>query len=90
MCQHNDGDAEARCTRTPNRKQDTKINLSSGIPLRKTVASVCDSIVKASEKGKIKIKKVEDPHIRERGDIGTSCSRRIWTKRLMRLRLYGL
>ena len=30
------------------------------IPYGKTVASVCDSIVKASEKGKIKIRKVED------------------------------
>ena len=41
-------------------KVDNKTLAIREIPYGKTVASVCDSIVKASEKGKIKIKKVED------------------------------
>ena len=41
-------------------KVDNKTLVIREIPYGKTVASVCDSIVKASEKGKIKIKKVED------------------------------
>lgn len=41
-------------------KVDSKTLAIKEIPYGKTVASVCDSIVKASEKGKIKIKKVED------------------------------
>lgn len=41
-------------------KLDNKTLVVREIPYGKTVASVCDSIVKASEKGKIKIKKVED------------------------------
>ena len=41
-------------------KIDNKTLAIKEIPYGKTVASVCDSIVKASEKGKIKIKKVED------------------------------
>lgn len=39
---------------------DNKTLAIKEIPYGKTVASVCDSIVKASEKGKIKIRKVED------------------------------
>ncbi|MBE6288303.1 MAG: DNA gyrase/topoisomerase IV subunit A [Mediterranea massiliensis] len=41
-------------------KLDNKTLVIREIPYGKTVASVCDSIVKASEKGKIKIRKVED------------------------------
>ncbi len=41
-------------------KMDNKTLAIREIPYGKTVASVCDSIVKASEKGKIKVKKVED------------------------------
>ena len=41
-------------------KLDNKTLSIKEIPYGKTVASVCDSIVKASEKGKIKIRKVED------------------------------
>lgn len=41
-------------------KVDNKTLAILEIPYGKTVANVCDSIVKASEKGKIKIKKVED------------------------------
>ena len=39
---------------------DNKTLAIREIPYGKTVAGVCDSIVKASEKGKIKIRKVED------------------------------
>ncbi len=41
-------------------KLDNKTLSIKEIPYGKTVAGVCDSIVKASEKGKIKIRKVED------------------------------
>ena len=41
-------------------KVDNKTLAIKEIPYGKTVAAVCDSIVKASEKGKIKIRKVED------------------------------
>lgn len=41
-------------------KVDNKTLSIKEIPYGKTVAGVCDSIVKASEKGKIKIRKVED------------------------------
>ena len=41
-------------------KVDNKILAITEIPFGKTVTTVCDSIVKASEKGKIKIRKVED------------------------------
>ena len=41
-------------------KIDNKTLAITEIPFSKTVPSVCDSIVKASEKGKIKIRKVED------------------------------
>ena len=41
-------------------KFDNKTLVIREIPYGKTVATVCDSIVKASEKGKIKIRKVED------------------------------
>lgn len=41
-------------------KVDNKTLAITEIPYGKTVPSVCDSIVKASEKGKIKIRKVED------------------------------
>ena len=41
-------------------KLDNKTLSIKEIPFGRTVANVCDSIVKASEKGKIKIRKVED------------------------------
>lgn len=41
-------------------KVDNKTLAITEIPFGKTVPGVCDSIVKASEKGKIKIRKVED------------------------------
>ena len=41
-------------------KVDNKTLAITEIPFGKTVTTVCDSIVKASEKGKIKIRKVED------------------------------
>ena len=41
-------------------KVDNKTLAITEIPYGKTVTGVCDSIVKASEKGKIKIRKVED------------------------------
>ncbi len=41
-------------------KLDNKTLAITEVPYGKTVPTVCDSIVKASEKGKIKIRKVED------------------------------
>ena len=41
-------------------KIDNKTLSIAEVPFGKTVPGVCDSIVKASEKGKIKIRKVED------------------------------
>ena len=41
-------------------KRDAKTLAITELPFGKTVGTLCDSIVKASEKGKIKIRKVED------------------------------
>ena len=41
-------------------KIDNKTLSIAEVPFGKTVPGVCDSIVKASEKGKIKIRKVEE------------------------------
>ena len=61
VSKYNDGErGGAIRVRAKIEKIDNKTLAIKEIPFGKTVASVCDSIVKASEKGKIKIKKVED------------------------------
>ena len=61
VSKYNDGErGGAICVRSKIEKIDNKTLAIKEIPYGKTVASVCDSIVKASEKGKIKIRKVED------------------------------
>ena len=61
VSKYNDGErGGAVRVRAKIEKIDNKTLAIKEIPYGKTVASVCDSIVKASEKGKIKIKKVED------------------------------
>ncbi|MBD8980660.1 MAG: DNA gyrase/topoisomerase IV subunit A, partial [Bacteroides cellulosilyticus] len=61
VSKYNDGErGGAVRIRAKIEKIDNKTLAIKEIPYGKTVASVCDSIVKASEKGKIKIKKVED------------------------------
>ena len=61
VSKYNDGErGGAVRIRAKIEKNDNKTLAIKEIPYGKTVASVCDSIVKASEKGKIKIKKVED------------------------------
>ena len=61
VSKYNDGErGGAVRVRAKIEKVDNKTLVIREIPYGKTVASVCDSIVKASEKGKIKIKKVED------------------------------
>ena len=61
VSKYNDGErGGAVRVRAKIEKVDNKTIAIKEIPYGKTVANVCDSIVKASEKGKIKIKKVED------------------------------
>ena len=61
VSKYNDGErGGAVRVRSKIEKIDNKTLAIKEIPYGKTVASVCDSIVKASEKGKIKIRKVED------------------------------
>ncbi|MCD8184769.1 MAG: DNA gyrase/topoisomerase IV subunit A [Bacteroides sp.] len=61
VAKYNDGErGGAVRMRAKIEKVDNKTLAIKEIPYGKTVTSVCDSIVKASEKGKIKIKKVED------------------------------
>lgn len=61
VSKYNDGErGGAVRVRSKIEKIDHKTLAIKEIPYGKTVASVCDSIVKASEKGKIKIRKVED------------------------------
>ena len=61
VSKYNDGErGGAVRIRAKIEKVDNKLLAVREIPYGKTVASVCDSIVKASEKGKIKVKKVED------------------------------
>ena len=61
VSKYNDGErGGAIRVRSKIEKMDNKTLAIKEIPYGKTVASVCDSIVKASEKGKIKIRKVED------------------------------
>ena len=61
VSKYNDGERGGSIrVRAKIEKIDNKTLAIKEIPFGKTVASVCDSIVKASEKGKIKIKKVED------------------------------
>ena len=61
VSKYNDGErGGAVRVRAKIEKIDNKTLAIKEIPYGKTVASVCDSIVKASETGKIKIKKVED------------------------------
>lgn len=61
MSKYNDGERGGSVrVRSRIEKVDNKTLAVREIPYGKTVASVCDSIVKASEKGKIKIRKVED------------------------------
>ena len=61
VSKYNDGErGGAIRVRSKIEKIDNKTLAIKEIPYGKTVASVCDSIVKASEKGKIKIRKVED------------------------------
>ncbi|WP_308551988.1 DNA gyrase/topoisomerase IV subunit A [uncultured Mediterranea sp.] len=61
VSKYNDGERGGSVrVRSRIEKVDNKTLAVREIPYGKTVASVCDSIVKASEKGKIKIRKVED------------------------------
>lgn len=61
VSKYNDGErGGAVRIRSKIEKVDHKTLAIKEIPYGRTVASVCDSIVKASEKGKIKIRKVED------------------------------
>ena len=61
VSKYNDGERGGSVrVRSRIEKVDNKTLAIREIPYGKTVASVCDSIVKASEKGKIKIRKVED------------------------------
>lgn len=61
VAKYNDGErGGAVRIRAKIEKVDNKTLAIKEIPYGKTVATVCDSIVKASEKGKIKIRKVED------------------------------
>lgn len=61
VSKYNDGErGGAVRVRAKIEKVDNKTLAIKEIPYGKTVANLCDSIVKASEKGKIKIKKVED------------------------------
>lgn len=61
VAKYNDGErGGAVRVRSRIEKIDNKTLVIKEIPFGKTVATVCDSIVKASEKGKIKIRKVED------------------------------
>ena len=61
VSKYNDGERGGTVrVRSKIEKIDNKTLAVREIPYGKTVASVCDSIVKASEKGKIKIRKVED------------------------------
>lgn len=61
VSKYNDGErGGAVRVRSKIEKIDNKTLAIKEIPYGKTVTSVCDSIVKASEKGKIKIRKVED------------------------------
>ena len=63
-------------------KRDAKTLAITELPFGKTVGSLCDSIVKASEKGKIKVRKVED-YTAEKVEIlvhlapGVSCDKTI-------------
>ncbi len=61
VSKYNDGERGGSVrVRSKIEKIDNKTLAIREIPYGKTVANVCDSIVKASEKGKIKIRKVED------------------------------
>lgn len=61
VSKYNDGERGGSVrVRSHIEKIDNKTLAIKEIPYGKTVANVCDSIVKASEKGKIKIRKVED------------------------------
>ena len=63
-------------------KRDAKTLAITELPFGKTVGTLCDSIVKASEKGKIKVRKVED-YTAEKVEIlvhlapGVSCDKTI-------------
>lgn len=61
VSKYNDGERGGSIrVRSKIEKVDNKTLVIREIPYGKTVANVCDSIVKANEKGKIKIRKVED------------------------------
>lgn len=61
VAKYNDGErGGAVRVRSKIEKIDNKTLIIKEIAFGRTVATVCDSIVKASEKGKIKIRKVED------------------------------
>ena len=61
VSRYNDGERGGMVkVRAKINKLDNKTLVITEIPFGKTVPGVCDSIVKASEKGKIKIRKVED------------------------------
>ena len=61
VSRYNDGERGGMVkVRAKINKLDNKTLVITEIPFGKTVPGVCDSIVKASERGKIKIRKVED------------------------------
>lgn len=61
VSRYNDGERGGMVkVRAKINKLENKTLVITEVPFGKTVPGVCDSIVKASEKGKIKIRKVED------------------------------
>ncbi|MDR0988574.1 MAG: DNA gyrase/topoisomerase IV subunit A [Prevotellaceae bacterium] len=61
VAKYNDGERGGTVrVRAKIEKLDHKTLIIREIPFSKTVTGICDSIVKAGEKGKIKIRKVED------------------------------
>ncbi|MDR0962224.1 MAG: DNA gyrase/topoisomerase IV subunit A [Mediterranea sp.] len=61
VAKYNDGERGGSVrVRAKIEKMDNKTLVIREIPYGKTVTGICDSIVKAGEKGKIKIRKVED------------------------------
>ena len=61
VSRYNDGEREGRVrVRTKIEKKDNKTLIISDLPYGKTTSSLIESIIKAGEKGKIKIRSVDD------------------------------
>ena len=75
VSRYNDGERGGMVkVRAKINKIDNKTLSIAEVPFGKTVPGVCDSIVKASEKGKIKIRKVEDLTSEKSGNPSAPCS----------------